>query len=58
VGGAALAAGGYQLLVVSLAALFALGTVPHVTAILSRTRNRRRKSSSPLARLRLDPDRA
>jgi predicted MFS family arabinose efflux permease len=58
VGGAALAAGGYQLLVVSLAALFALGTVPHVTAILSRTRHRRRTSSFPLARLRLDPDRA
>jgi predicted MFS family arabinose efflux permease len=55
VGGAALAAGGYHLLVVSLAALFALGTVPHVTAIVSRTRSRLTKSSFG-ARLSLDPD--
>ena len=33
VGGVALAAGGYELLGVSLSALFALGTVPHLTAI-------------------------
>jgi DHA1 family inner membrane transport protein len=33
VGGIALAAGGYELLGVSLSALFALGTVPHLAAI-------------------------
>jgi DHA1 family inner membrane transport protein len=33
VGGAALAAGGYELLGISLSALFALGTVPHLTAV-------------------------
>lgn len=33
VGGAALAAGGYELLGASLSALFALGTVPHLTVI-------------------------
>jgi MFS transporter, DHA1 family, inner membrane transport protein len=33
VGGAALAAGGYELLGISLGALFVLGTVPHLTAI-------------------------
>jgi predicted MFS family arabinose efflux permease len=36
VGGAALAVGGYELLAGSLAALFALGTTPHVMAILAR----------------------
>ena len=41
VGGAALAAGGYELLAVSLAALFALGTVPHLTAIVSQTTRQR-----------------
>jgi MFS transporter, DHA1 family, inner membrane transport protein len=44
VGGAALAAGGYELLAISLAALFALGTVPHLTAILSEITGRRPKS--------------
>ena len=44
VGGAALAVGGYDLLVMSLAALFALGTVPHLTAILSEVRRRRPKA--------------
>ena len=34
VGGAALAAGGYELLAVALAALFALGTVPHLARIV------------------------
>jgi predicted MFS family arabinose efflux permease len=33
VGGAALAAGGYELLGISLSALFVLGTVPHLTVI-------------------------
>jgi predicted MFS family arabinose efflux permease len=33
VGGAALAAGGYELLGASLSALFVLGTVPHLTVI-------------------------
>jgi len=40
VGGAALAAGGYELLAISLAALFALGTVPHLIATLSMIRER------------------
>jgi len=44
VGGAALAAGGYELLAISLASLFALGTVPHLTAILSEIRRRRPKA--------------
>jgi hypothetical protein len=43
VGGAALATGGYALLATSLAALFALGTVPHLTATLSEIRSRRPK---------------
>ena len=34
VGGAALAAGGYELLAVALAALFALGTVPHLARMV------------------------
>jgi predicted MFS family arabinose efflux permease len=34
VGGAALAAGGYELLAFALAALFALGTVPHLARIV------------------------
>jgi MFS transporter, DHA1 family, inner membrane transport protein len=38
VGGTALAAGGYELLVIALAGLFALGTIPHLTAIISGTR--------------------
>lgn len=58
VGGAALAAGGYELLAVSLAALFALGTVPHLTAIASQTRRRRPKGSSVFAPLSIDPDAA
>jgi predicted MFS family arabinose efflux permease len=58
VGGAALAAGGYELLAVSLAALFALGTVPHLTAIVSQTRRRRPKDSSVFTPLRFDPDAA
>jgi predicted MFS family arabinose efflux permease len=45
VGGAALAAGGYELLAISLAALFALGTVPHLTAILSEIRRRHPKAA-------------
>jgi len=44
VGGAALAARGYELLAISLAALFALGTVPHLTAILSEIRGRSPKA--------------
>jgi len=44
VGGAALAAGGYELLVISLGALFALGTAPHLTAILSEIGRRRPKA--------------
>lgn len=56
VGGAALAAGGYQLLVISLAALFALGTIPHVTAIVSRSRSWPSKGSFGLVRLSMDPD--
>ena len=39
-GGAALGAGGYELLGISLSALFALGTVPHLTAILARAQPR------------------
>jgi predicted MFS family arabinose efflux permease len=35
VGGAALAVGGYELLVIALAGLFVLGAIPHLTAILS-----------------------
>jgi predicted MFS family arabinose efflux permease len=58
VGGAALAAGGYELLAVSLAALFALGTVPHLTAIVSQTRRRRPRDSSVFAPLSFDPDAA
>jgi hypothetical protein len=56
VSGAALAAGGYELLGVSLSALFALGTVPHLTAIVSQTRRRRPKDSSVFASLSFDPD--
>ena len=41
VGGTALAAGGYELLGLTLGALFALGTVPHLAAILSETSKRR-----------------
>jgi predicted MFS family arabinose efflux permease len=40
VGGAALAAGGYELLTMMLGSLFALGMVPHLAAILSKTRKR------------------
>jgi MFS transporter, DHA1 family, inner membrane transport protein len=40
VGGAALAAGGYSLLGASLAALFVLGTIPHLTAVFPQTRTR------------------
>jgi predicted MFS family arabinose efflux permease len=58
VGGAALAAGGYELLAVSLAALFALGTVPHLTAIVSQTTRQRSKDGSVFAPLSLDPDAA
>ena len=57
-GGAALAAGGYELLVVALAALFTLGTVPHVMVIVSRTKRRRPKDSFVGARLSVDPDAA
>jgi DHA1 family inner membrane transport protein len=39
VGGAALAAGGYVMLGASLAALFVLGTIPHLTAVVPQTRS-------------------
>jgi len=58
VGGVALAAGGYELLTVSLAGLFVLGTVPHLTAIVSESRRRRPRDSSVFAPLSLDPDAA
>ena len=44
IGGAALAAGGYELLAIALGSLFALGTVPHLTATLSDSRSRRPKA--------------
>src|SRR5829696_6463208 len=58
VGGAALAAGGYEMLGVALAALFVLGTIPHVTAILSESRARRGRDSSVFAPWSADPDAA
>jgi len=58
VGGAALATGGYEMLAVSLAALFVLGTIPHLTAIVSQTRRPRLKDSSVFARFRFGPDAA
>jgi predicted MFS family arabinose efflux permease len=57
-GGAALAATGYELLAFSLAALFALGTIPHLTAIVFQTSRRRPKDGSVFAPLSFDPDAA
>ena len=53
VGGAALGVGGYEMLGVSLAALFVLGTLPHLTAVVSdtgrlRSRNDHRRPPVPL----------
>ena len=58
VGGAALAAGGYEMLGVALAALFVLGTIPHLTAIVSESRARRGRDSSVFALWSADPDAA
>jgi MFS transporter, DHA1 family, inner membrane transport protein len=44
VGGAALAAGGYKMLGFSLATLFVLGTIPHLTAVVPEARKRRLKN--------------
>jgi predicted MFS family arabinose efflux permease len=44
VGGAALAAGGYEMLGFSLATLFVLGTIPHLTAVVLEARKRRLKN--------------
>jgi predicted MFS family arabinose efflux permease len=58
VGGAALAAGGYEMVGVALAALFVLGTIPHLTAIVSESRARRGRDSSVFAPWSADPDAA
>ena len=49
VGGAALAIGGYELLVIALGSLFVLGTIPHLTAILSEIGSARGRSVPAVA---------